>query len=218
MPACGGGRPDSNARRRWIGKSRKRTAANRTSITRRSSTIANTPAIESESANEPSRPDRVSGRQSKNRPIADAIKQMFKAAAKALGARVDEVPARKRRAGDKESRAPLHRRPTIIFARTIAARGRYASLRIVRHAAVKLRRIFAAAAEDVALPDMSVNGPIWRPAIHSAGSTCGSRTQSLSMALRRISVQNKTKTSRAYKQGEKHVRGQSDNIVAAVYA
>ena len=81
---------------------------------------------------------------------------MFKSAAKALGARDDaqEAPPRKRKGGEKESVAPGRLGAAIVFTGRIAARGRYAGMRTAHRAAVKLRRTFAAAAEDAALPEI----------------------------------------------------------------
>jgi hypothetical protein len=82
---------------------------------------------------------------------------MFKAAAKALGARDDEQEpkARKRKGGEKESGAPIRRRAAPVFHRKIAARGRYASLQSVRKSAARLLRKFSAAADDAGLPELS---------------------------------------------------------------
>ena len=81
---------------------------------------------------------------------------MFKAAAKALGARDDEQErqTRKRKSGDKESGIPI-RRPAIGFHTKIAARGRYAGLRSIRRNTARLLRKFSAAGDDAAFPELS---------------------------------------------------------------
>ena len=82
---------------------------------------------------------------------------MFKAAAKALGARDDEqeLQARKRKSGEKESGTPIRRRAELTFHTKIAARGRYAGLRSIRKSAARLLRKFSAAADDTALPELT---------------------------------------------------------------
>jgi hypothetical protein len=82
---------------------------------------------------------------------------MFKAAAKALGAHDDEqeLKARKRRSGEKESGAPIRRPAALAFHTKIAARGRYAGLRPIRKSASRLLQKFAAAADDAAVPELS---------------------------------------------------------------
>ena len=81
---------------------------------------------------------------------------MFKAAAKALGARDDEQePARKRKGGEKESGAPIRHHAARLFHTKIAARGRYAGLPSIRKSAARLLRKFAAAADDAAFPELT---------------------------------------------------------------
>jgi hypothetical protein len=82
---------------------------------------------------------------------------MFKAAAKTLGARDDdqEPKPRKRKGGEKESVAPIHRRAALVSHTSIAARGRYAALRSIGRATVRLLRKFAMAADDAALPELT---------------------------------------------------------------
>ena len=82
---------------------------------------------------------------------------MFKAAAKALGARDDEqeLKARRRRSGEKESGAPIRLRAALAFHPKIAARGRYAGLRSIRKSAARLLRKFTAAADDAGLPELT---------------------------------------------------------------
>jgi hypothetical protein len=82
---------------------------------------------------------------------------MFKAAAKALAARDDEAQStpRKRKSGDKESGAPIHRRAATVFPAKVAARGRYAGLRSLRQKSVRLLRKFIAVADDTVAPEHS---------------------------------------------------------------
>ena len=125
-----GGLPRSRTKRRAIGKSSRKTGASSRTNTSKISVIANARAIGSESANDTSRLDRDSSRRSKNRTVAEAIKRLFQAAAKACGARDDEqeLKARKRRSGEKESGAPIRLRAALASHTKIAARGRYAIL------------------------------------------------------------------------------------------
>jgi hypothetical protein len=94
---------------------------------------------------------------SKNRTITGVIKRMFKAAAKALAARDGEAQSvpRKRKSGEKESGAPIHRLAPIAFPAKVAARERYAGLRSIRRTTSRLLRKFSAAADDAALPELS---------------------------------------------------------------
>jgi hypothetical protein len=80
---------------------------------------------------------------------------MFKAAAKLFTARDEEAPAtaRKRKSGEKESGARVHRRA--IRLQTKVARGRYAGLRSIGRTTARLLRKFAMAADDAALPELS---------------------------------------------------------------
>jgi hypothetical protein len=87
--------------------------------------------------------------------MTGAIKRMFKAAAKTLGARDDEEEpkTRKRKGGEKESGAPIHHRATLDFRTRIAACGRYAGLRSIRRTTARLLRKFSTAADDAGLPE-----------------------------------------------------------------
>lgn len=116
----------------------------------------NGPAIESGNANETSRLDRGSSRQSKSQTITDSIKRMFKAAAKAFSARDDEQPptSSKRKRGETDG-MPIRLQIAKDYAGKIAARSRYAALKPVRRGAARLRRAFSASAEDTGLPEIA---------------------------------------------------------------
>ncbi len=82
---------------------------------------------------------------------------MFKAAAKALGARPDdqEPKTRKRKGGEKESGAPIRHPAAPVSHTKIAARGRYAGLQSLRKGTARLLRNFSAAADDAAFPELT---------------------------------------------------------------
>ena len=82
---------------------------------------------------------------------------MFKAAAKAFGGRDDEQEPkpRKRKGGEKEGGAPIHRRAALVFHTKVAACGRYAGLRSIRKTTARLLRRFSAAADDAGLPELT---------------------------------------------------------------
>ena len=145
-------------RRRAIGKFSRRTGAGSRTSTKKISATGNGRAIESASANETSRLNGDFSRQSKNRTISGTLKQMFKSAAKALGARDDAQEAHAAQTQGRRERKRLHQSAFVrrlCSLGRIAARGRYAGMRSAHRAAVKLRRTFAAAADDAALPEIS---------------------------------------------------------------
>jgi hypothetical protein len=123
-------------------------------ISSASSATATPLSAGNESANDTSRLDGDSSRQSKNRPIWRAIKNAFRRAAKAIGDREGPQPEkRKRRSGDKDSgtekRAP---RQPILVSKPVA-RGRYQGLTKTIGKLPRLLRKFAAAAGEAAMPD-----------------------------------------------------------------
>jgi hypothetical protein len=81
---------------------------------------------------------------------------MFGAAAKALFARDDERPltSSKRKRGETDG-MPIRLKIAKDYAGKIAARGRYAALHSVHRTAAKLRRRFAASADDAGLPEIA---------------------------------------------------------------